>query len=43
MISMSGYSKEVLNSLPRGKEIKLILLDGVHLANVIYGNYTLIY
>ncbi|USK41826.1 restriction endonuclease (plasmid) [Cytobacillus firmus] len=40
MISMNGYSKEFLNSLPRGKELKVILLDGVHLTNSIYGNYT---
>jgi hypothetical protein len=40
MISMNGYSKQVLNSLPRGKELKVILLDGLHLTNVIYGNYS---
>ena len=39
-ISMIGYSKEILESLPRGKEIKVLLLDGMHIANVIFGNYT---
>ena len=39
-IAMQGYSSEVLQSLPKGKEIKVLLLDGVHLANVMFGNYT---
>lgn len=39
-IAMQGYSSEVLQSLPKGKEIKVLLLDGVHLANVLFGNYT---
>ena len=39
-IAMNGYSGDVLASLPKGKEIKVLLLEGVHLANVIYGNYT---
>lgn len=39
-IAMDGYSSQVLESLPRGKEIKVLLLDGVHLANVISGTYT---
>ncbi|MGJ5632599.1 restriction endonuclease [Nostoc sp. CALU 1950] len=39
-IAMNGYSNEVLSSLTRGKNITVILLDGTHIANVIYGNYT---
>jgi hypothetical protein len=40
-VSMSGYSAEVLESLPKGKDIKVLLLDGVHVANVLCGHYTL--
>jgi hypothetical protein len=39
-ISMSAYTDGVNETLPRGKELKMILLDGNHLANVIYGHYT---
>lgn len=39
-ISMNGYSKEIVDSLPKGKEIKVLFLDGMHIANVIFGNYT---
>jgi hypothetical protein len=39
-ISMQGYTDEVLSSLPRAKEIKVLLLDGIHLTNVITGIYT---
>ena len=39
-ISMEGYSKEVLESLPKGKGLKVILIDGVHLTNTIFGNYS---
>jgi hypothetical protein len=39
-IAMEGYSDEVLEALPKGKEIKVLLLDGNHLANVISGLYT---
>ncbi|YAF95057.1 MAG: hypothetical protein AB3A66_21125 [Nodularia sp. CChRGM 3473] len=39
-IAINGYSSEVLQSLTRGKDIKLILLDGRHLMNVISGIYT---
>jgi hypothetical protein len=39
-IAMNGYTDGVLETLPRGKELKVILLDGNHLANVIYGMYT---
>ncbi len=39
-VSMNGYTDGVNETLPRGKELKVILLDGNHLANVIYGHYT---
>jgi hypothetical protein len=39
-ISMHGFSKELLHSLPRGKEMKVLLMDGTHLMNVIDGLYT---
>ena len=39
-IAMNGFSKEVISSLPRGKAIKVLLLDGVHITNVIAGTYT---
>jgi hypothetical protein len=39
-IAMNGYSSEVLSSIYRGKEIKVLLLDGCHLTNVISGCYT---
>ena len=41
-IAMSGFTGGVVESLSKGKEIKLILLDGTHLANVIYGRYTFV-
>jgi hypothetical protein len=40
MISMSGFTDGVVSGLPRGREIKVMLLDGVHLSNVIFGIYT---
>jgi hypothetical protein len=40
MISMNGYTSGVIESLPRGKELKVFLLDGVHLTNVISGLYS---
>jgi len=40
IISMNGYTSGVVESLPRGKELKILLLDGNHLANVIFGHYT---
>ncbi|MEA2336351.1 MAG: hypothetical protein QOE82_358 [Thermoanaerobaculia bacterium] len=40
-LAMNGYSSEVLQSLPKGKTIKVVLLDGLHLTNVLCGNYTL--
>jgi hypothetical protein len=39
-IAMDGFSNEVLSSLPKGKGLKVLLLDGIHLSNVIYGLYT---
>jgi hypothetical protein len=35
VIAMNGYTSGVLETLPKGKELKIILLDGNHLANVI--------
>lgn len=40
-ISMEGYSTKITESLPRGKNVKVLLLDGNHLSNVIFGNYTI--
>ena len=40
MISMGGYTDGVLEGLPRGKKIKILLLDGIHFSNVIFGFYT---
>jgi hypothetical protein len=39
MIGMNGYTDGVLETLPKGKELKVLLLDGNHFANVIYGLY----
>ena len=39
-VAMEGYSSEVVESLPKGKNLRVLLLNGVHLANVIYGVYT---
>lgn len=38
-ISMNGFTTGVLESLPRGKELKVLLLDGIHLTNVLHGHY----
>lgn len=40
IISMNGFTDGVLESLPKGKGIKVMLLDGLHLTNVITGIYT---
>jgi hypothetical protein len=40
VIAMNGYSSGVLESVSKGKELKVLLLDGNHLANVFYGQYT---
>jgi len=39
-IAMNGYTSGVLESVAKGKELKIVLFDGTHLANVIYGTYT---
>jgi hypothetical protein len=39
-ISMNGYSSEILQSLPKGKKLTTLLLDGMHFSNVIFGLYT---
>jgi hypothetical protein len=39
-ISMNGYSSEILQSLPKGKKLTMLLLDGNHFSNVIFGLYT---
>jgi hypothetical protein len=39
-IAMNGYTSGVLESVTKGKELKILLLDGIHLANVVYGHYT---
>jgi hypothetical protein len=39
-ISMEGYTQPTLSALPKGKTIKVLLMDGVHLMNVITGQYT---
>jgi hypothetical protein len=38
-ISMSGFINGVLASLPKGQELTMMLLNGVHLANVLTGHY----
>ncbi|NTV47860.1 MAG: restriction endonuclease, partial [Chlorobiales bacterium] len=35
-IAMNGFSDGAITTLPKGKELKVLLLDGNHLANVIY-------
>lgn len=39
-VSMNGYSNEIIESLPRGKKLTTLLLDGMHISNVIFGRYT---
>jgi Restriction endonuclease len=39
-VSINGYTDGVLAALPRGKELRVLLLDGVHLAKAIFGTYT---
>ena len=38
-VSMSGFTDGAIVTLPKGKDLKILLLDGTHLANVIYGMY----
>lgn len=40
VLAMNGYTDGVLATLPKGKEIRVLLLDGNHLANVLFGHYT---
>lgn len=37
---MNGYSNEIIQSLPKGKKLTTLLLDGMHFSNVIFGRYT---
>jgi hypothetical protein len=39
-IAMNGYTTEVLESLPKGKNLTVLLLDGCHLTNVFCGIYS---
>lgn len=39
-ISMSGFTDGVTSTLPHGKELSMMLLDGVHLTAVLTGQYT---
>jgi restriction endonuclease Mrr len=38
-LAMNGFTDGAIATLPKGKELKILLLDGNHLANVIYGTY----
>jgi hypothetical protein len=38
-LSMNGFTNGAITTLTRGKDLKILLLDGNHLANVIYGIY----
>jgi Restriction endonuclease len=38
-VSMSGFTDGAIATLPKGKDLKILLLDGNHLTNVIYGIY----
>lgn len=39
LISMNGYTSTVADAATKGKEIRVLLLDGTHFANVIFGVY----
>ncbi|VVE50693.1 restriction endonuclease [Pandoraea cepalis] len=39
-LSMSGFTSGAIQTLPYGKEINMMLLDGVHLSNVLFGHYS---
>lgn len=39
-ISMSGFTDGVTSTLPHGKDLNMMLLDGVHLTSVLTGQYT---
>jgi hypothetical protein len=36
---MNGFTEGSIETLPKGKNLKVLLLDGNHFANVIYGHY----
>jgi hypothetical protein len=38
-VSMSGFTDGAVATLPKGKDLKILLLDGQHFANVIFGMY----
>jgi hypothetical protein len=38
-VSMNGFTDGALATLPKGKNLKILLLDGQHVANVIHGLY----
>lgn len=38
-LAMNGYTPGAISSLPMGKDLKVLLLDGQHIANVFYGSY----
>ncbi|MBX3302591.1 MAG: restriction endonuclease [Nitrospira sp.] len=38
-VSMNGFTEGAITTLPKGKELKILLLDGQHLANIIFGMY----
>ena len=38
-LSMNGFTDSVKSTATMGKDIQILLFDGVHLANVIYGMY----
>lgn len=40
IVAMNGFTGGVLQTLPKGKQLKILLLDGNHVANVLYGHYT---
>lgn len=39
-ISMAGFTDGVTSTLPHGKELTMMLLDGIHLTSVLTGQYT---
>lgn len=39
-IAINGFAERIKSSLPKGKKIKVLLLDGTHLVNVFFGLYT---
>jgi hypothetical protein len=39
-LAMNGYTAGALENLPTAKELKVLLLDGQHIANVFFGMYT---